>query len=172
MQIDVVVSYPEVDHQYRRYISAAYCSKGEIESVHRKVFLPVNGMFNDPKDFVAGSTFHTFTIDNIRMGMLVCRDMWHEEAVVAMVKQGVQCIIVCANIPLRDINSTGPVIDSFIERTVRGYAEKNDIYFVYVNRVGFEEGTCFYGGSMLVDPSGTIACKLPFIEEKIDYASN
>ena len=48
---------------------------------------------------------------------------------------------------------------------------KNDIYFVYVNRVGFEEGTCFYGGSMLVDPSGTIACKLPFIEEKIDYAS-
>ena len=169
MQIDIVVGYPEIDENSRCFITQAYCSKGELIQTHRKIFLPINGMFEDSKDFVPGNDLSTFSIEQFNMGMLVCRDMWHEEAVVSLVKKNINCLIVASNIPLRNINKDGPAIDSFIERTVVGYAEKNSIFVIYINRVGFEEGICFYGGSLVVSPSGEIISKLPFLEEATAY---
>ncbi|MCK5847688.1 MAG: hypothetical protein KAH01_00655 [Caldisericia bacterium] len=169
MQIDIVVGFPEIDDNSRCYITQAYCSKGEILQTHRKIFLPINGMFEDSKDFMPGKTLTPFNVDKFKMGMLICRDMWHEEAIVSFVKKDVNCLIVASNIPLRNINRDGPAIDSFIERTVVGYAEKNSIFVIYVNRVGFEEGVCFYGGSMVASPSGEIIAKLPFLEESIVF---
>ena len=169
MQIDIVVGYPEIDDNSRCYITQAYCSKGEIVQTHRKIFLPINGMFEDSKDFMPGKKLSTFDLGPFKMGMLICRDMWHEEAVVSLVKKDVNCLIVPSNVPLRNINKEGPAIDPFIERTVVGYAEKNSIFVIYVNRVGFEEGICFYGGSLVVSPSGEILTKLPFLEETLAF---
>ena len=170
MQIDVVIGFPEMDENFRCYISSAYCSKGEIIQIHRKIFLPINGMFNDSKNFTAGRELTVFHAEQLNMGLLICRDMWHEEAVTSYVKKDVQCLLIPSNISLRNIDSSGPSIDSFVERMVIGYAEKNAIYVIYVNRVGFEEGICFYGGSMVADPFGKIVTKSPFLEESLLYA--
>ncbi|MDD4028835.1 MAG: hypothetical protein PHI40_04750 [Caldisericia bacterium] len=167
MQIDLIFGFPEVDENYRQYISSAYCSKGEIVHIHRKIFLPINGMFNDSKDFSHGSDLKTFETDNFRMGLLICRDMWHDEAIVSYVKKNVQCIVIPSNIPLRNVDETGPAIHGFVERMIRGYAERNSLFIVYVNRVGFEEGTCFYGGSMVADPFGNVLVQSPFLEESL-----
>ena len=128
MQIDIVIGFPEMDENFHCYISQAYCSKREIIQIHRKIFLPINGMFEDSKDFAPGSKLSSFQIGPFHMGMLICRDMWHEEAVVALVKKKINCLIVASNIPLRNIDVNGPAIDSFIERTVVGYAEKNSFH--------------------------------------------
>jgi predicted amidohydrolase len=167
MQVDMVFGFPEIDKDFHCYISCAYCSKGEIIHVHRKIFLPINGMFNDPKDFTPGHSLHTFEALDFQMGLLICRDMWHDEAIVSYVKKGIQCLIIPSNIPLRNIDETGPAIHSFVKRMICGYAERNSIYTIYVNRVGFEEGTCFYGGSMIADPFGQIAGESPFLKESL-----
>ncbi len=170
MQIDLVVGFPEIDDHFRSYISCAYCSKGEVLHIYRKIFLPINGMFNDSKDFTPGHELLSFTVNDFHMGMLLCRDMWHEEAIVSYVKKDVQCLLIPSNIPLRNIDESGPAIHKFVERMVRGYAERNSIYAIYVNRVGFEEGTCFYGGSMIADPFGKVIVQAPFVEESLVYA--
>jgi predicted amidohydrolase len=170
MQVDMVFGFPEIDENYYCFISSAYCSKGEILHIHRKIFLPINGMFNDSKDFTPGHSLHTFEAFDFQMGLLICRDMWHEELIVSYVKKGIQCLIIPSNIPLRNIDENGPAIHSFVKRMLQGYADRNSIYTIYVNRVGFEEGSCFYGGSMIVDPFGETIAESPFLKESLQCA--
>jgi len=165
--IDVLAGYPEkADHS--AYIASSYFSNGSILATHRKCYLPINGMFNDRKDFKPGSHVTVFTLPNgHRAGLLICRDIWHTDAVLACVEKGVELIFAPSAVPMRSISGKGPAISAFIERTVQGYAEKNHLFFLFANRVGFEEGICFYGGSLIADPFGSILTKSPFIEEQL-----
>lgn len=169
LDIDIVVSFPERDNSFNFYISAAYLKGGRIAHIHRKVYPPINGMFDDLKDFRRGEEINVFSSKSIGCGMLICRDMWHPEAVTSLALSGAKLIIVPSAVPLRSISQTGPEIKDFIERSVRFYAEHFALYFVFVNRVGFEEGICFYGGSVAAGPSGEIVLSMSLLEEEIKF---
>jgi predicted amidohydrolase len=168
-EIDIVTSFPERSADFNYHIASVYLHHGKIQHLHRKVYLPINGMFEDLKDFKKGSEIRSFSVDQWKMGLLICRDIWHLDTVTSLLKQGVKVIIAPSAVPLRSIGSNGPKIDQFIERTVRSYAEKGTCYFIFVNRVGFEEGICFYGGSQVADPSGNIILKMGFLEEGLAF---
>ena len=167
--IDIVVSFPEKGRDFNLYISSAYLSKGKILSIHRKVYPPINGMFDDLKDYKSGDTIESFQANNINTGMLICRDMWHPEAITELAMKDVKLIIVPSAVPLRSISENGPNIKSFINRSVVFYAEHYSLYFVFTNRVGFEEGICFYGGSTVANPSGEIILSMSLLTEEIKF---
>lgn len=166
-KIDILAGYPEkADHS--AYIASSYFSGGNILATHRKCYLPINGMFNDRKDFKPGSRITVFPLPNgHQAGLLICRDIWHMDAVLACAEKGAEIIFAPSAVPLRSISLKEPVISAFIERTVQGYAEKDHLFFVFANRVGFEEGICFYGGSLIADPFGKTTVKGPYLEEQL-----
>ena len=168
-EIDIVSSFPERTIDFHYHISSVYLHKGKIQHLHRKVYLPINGMFEDLKDFKKGSETRAFSVEDWKMGLLICRDIWHLDTVTSLVLQGAKIIIAPSAVPLRSVGEKGPQIDQFIERTVRSYAEKGSCYFVFANRVGFEEGICFYGGSQVAGPNGTILLKMKYLEEQLDF---
>jgi len=168
-EIDIVTSFPERTSDFIFHIASVYLHRGKLVHLHRKVYLPINGMFEDLKDFKKGSEVKAFWVKNFKCGMLICRDIWHLDTVTSLVLQGTKIIIAPSAVPLRSIGDKGPGIDSFIERTVRSYAEKGTCYFIFANRVGFEEGICFYGGSQVADPFGNIICKMNFLEEQLAF---
>lgn len=168
-EIDIVCSFPERSPEYNFHISSLYLHQGKIHHLHRKVYLPINGMFEDLKDFKKGSVVQSFSVGNWKMGILICRDMWHMDTVTSLVLQGVRIIIAPSAVPLRGIGDKGPLVDQFIERTVRSYAEKGSCYFIFVNRVGFEEGICFYGGSQVASPNGNIILKMSYLKEELAF---
>jgi NAD+ synthase (glutamine-hydrolysing) len=168
-EIDIVTSFPERSIDFNYHIASVYLHQGKIHHLHRKVYLPINGMFEDLKDFKKGNEVYAFTVGKWKMGMLICRDIWHLDTVTSLVMQGAKIIIAPSAVPLRSIGEKGPNIDLFIERTIRSYAEKGSCYFLFVNRVGFEEGICFYGGSQVADPSGKIILKMNYLEECLDF---
>jgi len=168
-EIDIVTSFPERSEELNCYISSVYLHKGRIHHLHRKVYLPINGMFEDLKDFKKGTEIRSFNVNNWKMGMLICRDIWHLDTVTSLVMQDAKVIIAPSAVPLRNIGEHGPAIDQFIERTVRSYAEKGSCYFIFVNRVGFEEGICFYGGSQVAGPNGKVILKMSFLEEELAF---
>jgi predicted amidohydrolase len=47
------------------------------------------------------------------------------------------------------------------------YSQLYSCYVVYVNRVGFEDGLNFWGGSHIVNPRGEITAQCPYFEEAI-----
>lgn len=168
-EIDIVTSFPERSEDFHYYISSIYLHKGKIMHLHRKIYLPINGMFDDLKDFKKGNKISSFSVRGWKMGMLICRDMWHLDTVNTLVLQGSRIIIAPSAVPLRSIGEKGPNIDLFIERTVRSYAEKGTLYFIFANRVGFEEGICFYGGSKVAAPNGDIILNMNYLEEGLGF---
>ena len=168
-EIDIVTSFPERTTDFVFHIASVYLHKGKIQHLHRKVYLPINGMFDDLKDFKKGSQINIFPVENWKMGMLICRDIWHMDTVTSLIMQGAKVIIAPSAVPLRGIDEKGPIIDQFIERTTRSYAEKGSCYFIFVNRVGFEEGICFYGGSQVAGPNGNLLLKMNFLEEGLAF---
>lgn len=169
-QIDIIASFPELS-DHAAYIASAYFSGGEIRHIHRKLYLPINGIFNDRKDFKPGNHITVFPLrDQHIASMLVCRDIWHMDASLRCRELGASILFAPSAVPLRKITANGPGVSAFIDRTVQGYAEKSSQFFVFVNRVGFEEGICFYGGSLVTDPFGTVLVKAPYLEETLVVA--
>lgn len=164
-EIGIILSFPEKTKDFHYFISSAYLHKGQIIHIHRKIYAPINGMFDDLKDFKKGQEIKTFDLQGFKAGMLICRDIWHIDTVASLALQGAKLIIVPSAVPLRSIGTTGPNIDVFMERTVRSYAEKSSLYFIFANRVGFEEGMCFYGGSKVAGPNGDLIMKMNFLDE-------
>lgn len=166
-ELDLVVGFPELILGEGYAISSAYFHKGYLLHVHRKVYLPINGMFDDLKDFRRGESIKAFHAGSWKLGILICRDLWHMDAVQALALQKTHIILAPSAVPLRSIGAQGPNIHSFMERTVRSYSEHHTMYFAFANRVGFEEGICFYGGSMISDPFGRVIAQASFLEEEL-----
>jgi predicted amidohydrolase len=49
----------------------------------------------------------------------------------------------------------------------RAYAQLFTCYVLYANRVGYEDGACFWGGSELIAPSGEPVAKAEYLSEQI-----
>ena len=51
------------------------------------------------------------------------------------------------------------------EQLAKTFAQLLGASVVVVNRVGFEDGLCFWGGSMAVGPDGRIVGQAPMLDE-------
>jgi predicted amidohydrolase len=49
----------------------------------------------------------------------------------------------------------------------RAYAQLFTCYVLYANRVGYEDGACFWGGSEVIAPSGEPIAKAEYLSEQI-----
>ena len=75
--IDLCVGFIEEDTRYVHYISQAYFSGGALVHLHRKVYLPTYGMFDDMRYVGVGRSIRAFDTRFGRLGMLICEDFWH-----------------------------------------------------------------------------------------------
>ena len=97
---DVVFGFVEQSPQFRFYNSAAYAEGGALRHVHRKVYLPTYGLFDEQRYFAAGDRLCAFNTSRFgRVGMLVCEDLWHLSAAAIMQAEEVDVLICLANSP-------------------------------------------------------------------------
>jgi NAD+ synthase (glutamine-hydrolysing) len=59
---------------------------------------------------------------------------------------------------------------SFVETVNKSYAALFGSYIVHANRVGFEDGLNFWGGSTIYDPDGELVTQAPYFEEALTVA--
>jgi len=77
------------DHTFSN--AAIYASQGRLVHVHRKVYLPTYGMFDEGRDFASGEVVRAFDAPFGRAGMLICEDAWHPTCAWLAVQDGVDC---------------------------------------------------------------------------------
>lgn len=173
--IDVAVGFYEV-FQNHFYNSSLYATLGGknagIKHVHRKVFLPTYGVFDEQRFVERGHDVQAFDTRWGRAALLICEDAWHSLTATLAALDGAQVIIVPSASPARGTGSDREGLglpDSVArwERTVRGIAEEHGVYVVYASLVGFEGGKGFPGGSVVVGPAGNIEVRGPLFEEAI-----
>ncbi|MCS6992790.1 MAG: hypothetical protein N2117_07725 [Anaerolineales bacterium] len=165
--LDMVVGFVEEDRRYRYYIAAAYLSAGQVVHVHRKVYLPTYGIFDEKRYFAAGDTFHAFETRFGRAGILICEDFWHVSSPYALWMDGADLFLLTSASPGRGV--TDQILGSaqWVQDVNRAYSGLFTSFFVHANRVGFEDGLNFFGGSTVFDPDGRMIARAPFNEEAL-----
>ena len=100
-----------------------------------------------------GQRLKAFDFYGVKMGVLVCYDVWFDESFETLISQGAKIIINIANFCGEDS----------IEKIVN-QAKKFNVFIVVTNRVGMdhfnEHGIKYIGHSFIVDPLGNIVSQL------------
>ncbi len=170
-KISIVCGLVEEDKAFAVYNSAAFISDGEVKFTHRKIYPPTYGIFEERRYFSAGKTCRAFDSKFGRLGLMVCEDLWHLSVPYLMAADQAQILIGIACSPTR----MAPGSDNFRNYEINSehhktYSRILSSYLLFSNRVGFEDGVNFWGGSEIVDPSGTVLAKAKLFEEDIIFA--
>jgi NAD+ synthase (glutamine-hydrolysing) len=143
-----------------------------VHHVHRKMFLPTYGLFDEGRFVEPGHEVRAFNTAWGRAALLVCEDAWHSLTGTVAALDGAQIIFLSAAAPARgtwphDDGVPGPVSVARWERLARDIAEEHGVFVSFVNLVGSEAGKAFPGGSTLVGPAGDIRVRGPMFEEAL-----
>lgn len=161
----VVVGFHE-DAGPHTYNSVAYLDNGSVVHVHRKLYLPTYDIWEEHKHFSPGQTLRAFDTGFGRLGMLTCNDAWQACPPFLLAQDGAEVLF----IPTNSVDSRAPeVIDTpaYWRDVLRAVARMNELWVVFVNRVGAQDGLEFWGGSCVVDPTGTIVAEAPVKQEAL-----
>ncbi|HXN01789.1 MAG TPA: nitrilase-related carbon-nitrogen hydrolase [Candidatus Dormibacteraeota bacterium] len=171
-ELDVVLGTVIESPDHRYFNASLYFSRGELLHVHRKVYLPTYGMFDEQRYFAPGDRFRSFATPFGRAGMLVCEDIWHLSSAYILSLEGVDMIICPSSSPGRGITSDERLGTAESYGLVcRTYAQFLTTFFLYCNRVGFEDGANFWGGSMVIGPNGDIIAQQQDADEALVLAN-
>lgn len=166
-QVDLVVGFVEEDRRSRFFNSVAYLSQGEVLHVHRKVYLPTYGMFDEGRFFAWGDRVSAFDTRFGRMGLLICEDFWHVSPPYLLWLDGAEVMLFPMASPGRGIVPAQEKLETarWVEMVVQAYAGLFTVFAGFSNRVGFEDGIHFWGGSALYGPSGDLLAQAPYHQE-------
>jgi predicted amidohydrolase len=165
-----VVSFVEESEDHRLFIAAALLEGGAVRHIHRKVFLPTYGLFDERRFFAPGSSLRAVTSERLgmRLGISVCEDFWHLATPQLLALDGAQVLINVSSSPGRDVaavNESGLGTATSWRTLNRTYAQLTTSYVIFVNRVGVDESITFWGGSEVVSPSGQSVFAAPTHDE-------
>ncbi len=173
--LDVVVGFYEIWNT-RLYNSALAARLGGndagIRHVHRKIFLPTYGVFDEERFVEPGRSVQAFDTAWGRAAVVVCEDAWHSLVPTLAALDGAQLIIVLSASPARGVqpaeNGDGrPASTVRWERVAQAIAAEHGLFVVVAHLVGFEGGKAFPGGSLVVDPRGTVVARAPIFEDDL-----
>jgi predicted amidohydrolase len=167
--LSAVVSFVEESDDHRLFISAVLMEDGGVRHVHRKVFLPNYGLFDERRFFAPGSLLRaTSSRLGLSLGICVCEDFWHLATPQLLALDGAQILINVSSSPGRDVAAVndGGLGTASSWRTInRTYAQLTTSFVIFVNRVGVDESITFWGGSEVVAPDGSSVFQAPLHDE-------
>ena len=177
-RLDVAIGFYEV-WEHKLYNSALYVTLGGesplIRHVHRKVFLPTYGLFDEERFVERGQSIRAFDTEHGRVAMLVCEDAWHSLTGTMAALDGAELVLVHAAAPARGVQQAddvpGPSSLARWERLVRDIADEHGVFVALAHLAGSEGGKIFAGGSVLVGPKGELRVRAPLWEEAVATAT-
>ena len=173
--LDLAIGFYEV-HGNRLYNSGLYATLGGsdagIRHIHRKIFLPTYGVFDEERFVEAGRSVQAFDTRWGRAAILICEDAWHSFTPMLAALDGAQLIIVPSASPARGVITSDdtagrPVSLARWTRLAQDIAGEHGVYVALAQLVGFEGGKAFPGGSILAGPRGDLLAQAPVFQEAI-----
>lgn len=175
--MDVAIGFYE-RHRARLHNSALYATLGGpdegIRHVHRKIFLPTYGVFDEERFVQAGTSIEAFDTRLGRTAILICEDVWHSITPTLAALDGAQLLLVSNASPARGLQPAADGRPTSLERWTRLAQDIGSEHGVYVGvapLVGFEGGKAFVGGAVVTGPRGTVLAQGPLFEEALVEAT-
>ena len=173
--LSAVVSFVEESADHRLFIAAALLEDGAVRHVHRKLFLPTYGLFDERRFFAAGDLLRaTPSRLGPGVGIAICEDFWHLTTPQLLALDGAQILINVSSSPGRDLaarNEVGLGTATSWRTLMRTYAQLTTSVAIFCNRVGVDESISFWGGSEVIGPNGDAIFSAPMFEEGLFLAA-
>ena len=162
-------SFVEESADHRLFIAAALVEDGAIRHVHRKLFLPTYGLFDERRFFAAGDLLRAVPSGSASgSGSPCARTSGTSRSHSLLALDGAQILINVSSSPGRDLASTNEVglgTATSWRTMMRTYAQLTTSFVVFCNRVGVDESISFWGGSEAIGPTGEALLSAPFYDE-------
>lgn len=170
----LALGFVEETDAHRFCNSAALLRDGQLIGVHRKVYLPTYGMFDEARFTRPGDRIRTHAVGEPlgRIGLSICEDFWHASLPMLQALDGASLLVNLAAGPARAPGSSAGLA------AIAGWHKMQDTYallgtvpIAFCNRVGNEEGLTFWGGSRLLRADGSVVAEGPLYEEALVVGS-
>jgi N-carbamoylputrescine amidase len=163
--IDLVCGFYENDDG-TYYNSAIYLrvdgSSETIVHVHRKMFLPTYGVFDEERFLSRGRKLGVFETRFGKAALLVCEDAWHAIVPTIAAVKGARLLIVPSAAPGRGIDGEGELTSiTHWRELLRLAAIEHGVFVLYAGLTGFEGGKGMTGSSCAIGPRGDVLVQAP-----------
>ncbi len=169
--ISIIAGGIEESAEYGLFNAALLFEGGTVRTVHRKIYPPTYGMFEEMRYVSRGQGVMAWESAVGRIGVLICEDLWHLPLPYLLAQDGASVIIGIAASPTRIApQENGLELGSENAENHKTYARLLSTYIVFCNRVGYEDGINFWGGSQIVSPGGEVLVRAKQFEEDLIFA--
>lgn len=166
--LDIIIGLVELGLNKNLYDSAFYYSNSSLKSIQRKLFLTTH--IGKPRYFTSGNKIEVINTNWGNLGIVIGEDILNPLVIVPFIRNRVNVLVVISNSISTgySTNNLGvPKSYIAIKNLLSTYARLYSMHVIYVNRVGFEDGLNFFGGSFVIDPYGEVIASSPYFEESI-----
>jgi NAD+ synthase (glutamine-hydrolysing) len=157
--VTLVAGYPEYVGECI-FNSAVVIRDGEVLANHRKACLPNYRVFDEKRYFTPGSLPTVLDLNGIRVGILVCEDVWEPEPAARAREAGAEVLLV--------INASPYEVNKQRQRecdVVRQRVAETGVPLLFVNLIGGQDELVFDGNSFVMDARGEVTTRAPAFKE-------
>src|SRR5258708_8793634 len=142
-------------HEGKTYNAALLLDRGEVAAIRFKHDLPNYGVFDEKRVFAAGPAPGPVVFRDIRLGIMVCEDMWQPDTTETLAETGAELLIV--------INGSPYEHGKRDERIALACAriKESGLPLLYVNQVCGQDELVFDGGSFALDGECRLCLQAP-----------
>src|SRR5208282_4658657 len=156
----VLIGFPEVAAG-KRHNALAVVRDGRVDAVYRKHELPNYTVFDEQRYFEPGSAACVVDIAGVRVGVVICEDIWFSRCARQAAAAGAELVVVPNGSPYHTRQQ------ALRREVVTARARETGLAVVYVNRFGGQDELVFDGASFVVDAAGALAQQLPAWQEAV-----
>lgn len=158
--ISVVVGHP---HQTADgcFNAVSILAAGKIVATYHKHELPNHSVFDEKRYFSAGDEALVFVHAGIKIGLLICADVWAPAPALLAKAAGAELLIALNASPFHmEKQSTR-------HKILRQRVAETQLAIIYVNMVGGQDELVFDGASFVMDANGQLSHQLPAFESAL-----
>ena len=143
------------------YNAALLLDEGKIAAKRYKHHLPSYGVFDEARVFDAGPAPGPVPFRGVRLGVMVCEDMWYPDVPETLIETGAQILVVLNGSPF-EMDKEDERLNLAVARVI-----ETGLPLIYVNQVGGQDELVFDGRSFVLDGDRSLRVQAPSWRESV-----
>jgi len=142
-----------VDGEVRN--AAFLLADGAVAAARDKLELPNYGVFDEKRVFSAGPMPGPIAFRDVRLGVMICEDMWYPDVAECLAESGAELLVVLNGSPF-EIDKPDDRLNLAVARVT-----ETGLPLIYVNQVGGQDELVFDGASFVLDADRSLRVQAP-----------
>lgn len=151
---DFILSFALKEENHIYNASGVFIN-GKLTFIHKKINLPTYNMFEEGRYFTKGDKIESFMWRDKKCLILICEDAWNKDNIRKIQNHNIDYIFIPSNSPARGFKENLEIETRWLD-VQKNISIKLNAYTFFINRVGFEDGIGFWGGSKVINNDGNM----------------